>query len=164
MYTMYAESKDGWNDAHKKKEMRVPEARYLIARSADEPHDLKGFLYFQLLYEETMDDNVMAAVAYCFELQIAPAARNQGIGEFLLQLLCHIGHHWNMEKVMLTVFKANERAMRFYTQKLGFDLDEISPGKVLPPSRMREFDYEILSRSCRAPAFAEASDATTSTT
>lgn len=44
--------------------MRVPEARYLIARSADEPYDLKGFLYFQLLYEETMDDNVMAAVAY----------------------------------------------------------------------------------------------------
>ena len=44
-------------------------------------------------------------VNFSFELQIVPAARNQGIGEFLLQLLCHIGHHWNMEKVMLTVFK-----------------------------------------------------------
>ncbi|KAI8381307.1 acyl-CoA N-acyltransferase [Radiomyces spectabilis] len=145
---MYAASKDGWHDEQKKEEMRGPEARYLIARSASDPSDLKGFLLFQMTYEETMDDDKMAAVAYCYELQLVPEARNQGLGEYLMQLLVDIGHHWGMEKVMLTVFKANKSAIRFYTKKLGFDLDEISPGACLSALQARKFDYEILSKPC----------------
>lgn len=60
----YARSKDGWDDEHKKSEMFAPEARYLVARSAKEPMDLKGFLLFRMLHEETMDDDVMAQAAY----------------------------------------------------------------------------------------------------
>ncbi|KAI7854544.1 hypothetical protein BDC45DRAFT_440681 [Circinella umbellata] len=128
--------------------MRVPEMRYLIARAASDPQDLKGFLSFQILHEETMDDDIMAQAAYCFELQLIPTARSQGLGEFLMRLLERIGNYWKMDKIMLTVFKANKGGFRFYTEKLGFTLDEISPGACLSALRARRFDYEILSKLC----------------
>ncbi|KAI9312343.1 hypothetical protein BX666DRAFT_2020928 [Dichotomocladium elegans] len=128
--------------------MRAPEARYLIARSATNPADLKGFLLFQMVLEETMDDYIMAKAAYCYEIQLVPDARGHGIGEFLMNLLGEIGAYWEMDKVMLTVFKANKGAFRFYTDKLGFELDEISPGACLSALQARRFDYEILSKPC----------------
>ncbi|KAI8376884.1 hypothetical protein BD560DRAFT_326165 [Blakeslea trispora] len=128
--------------------MLDPRTRYLIARSKTDPTDLKGFLSFQLLQEETMDDDIMANTAYCFEIQLAPHARRKGLGEYLMDLLWQIGCYWKMDKVMLTVFKANQGAFRFYTEKLGFKLDEISPSACLPLYRAKKFDYELLSKPC----------------
>ncbi|CAO3652598.1 unnamed protein product [Mucor fragilis] len=145
---MYEKSKDGWNEKEKRKEMLVPQARYLIARSAIDPNDVKGFLHFQMVQEETMDDDIMANCAYCYEIQIAESARGQGLGEYMMKLLSQIGTYWKMDKVMLTVFKANEKAFRFYIKKLGFELDEISPGACLPLYKARKFDYELLSKPC----------------
>lgn len=65
----YINSNDGWSDEGKKKEMFAPEARYLIARSATDADDLKGFLLFQMVQEETMDDDVMANCAYWYNNQ-----------------------------------------------------------------------------------------------
>lgn len=102
---MYKKSKGGWNEAEKREEMLAPQARYLIARSATDPTDLKGFLLFQMVQEETMDDDVMANCAYCYEIQLMASVRNRGLGEHLMHLLDRIGSHWKMDKVMLTVFK-----------------------------------------------------------
>jgi hypothetical protein len=44
--------------------MLSPQARYLIARSATDSKDIKGFLLFQMVQEETMDDDIMANCAY----------------------------------------------------------------------------------------------------
>ncbi|KAI8340711.1 hypothetical protein BC941DRAFT_417979 [Chlamydoabsidia padenii] len=148
LYHLYIRSNDGWDETGKKEELQAPEARYLIARSTMDPTDLKGFLMFQMVQEETMDDDYMAEVAYCYELQLAEHARNQGLGEYLMDLLFQIGHYWKLEKVMLTVFKDNKGAMRFYTDKMGFKLDEISPGACLSPRKAKKFDYEILSKPC----------------
>ncbi|KAI7894250.1 uncharacterized protein EV154DRAFT_536665 [Mucor mucedo] len=128
--------------------MLAPQARYLVARSATDVNDRKGFLMFQMVQEETMDDDVMANCAYCYEIQLMASARGRGLGEFLMHLLDRVGCHWKMDKVMLTVFKSNEGAFRFYTKKLGFELDEISPGACLPRSKARLFDYELLSKPC----------------
>ena len=57
-------SNDGWDDEQKQSEMNMPETRYLIARSESDPDDLKGFLSFQMTHEETMDDDIIAQVAY----------------------------------------------------------------------------------------------------
>ena len=51
-----------------------------------------------------------------------------------------------VEKVMLTVFTQNERAVRFY-ENYGFEVDEYSP----PPKKLRdgrqvEMGYVILSK------------------
>jgi hypothetical protein len=64
LYDLYVRSNDGWDEAGKKAELYAPEARYLIARSTTDPTDLKGFLMFQMVQEETMDDDYMADVAY----------------------------------------------------------------------------------------------------
>ncbi|KAI8637440.1 hypothetical protein BD408DRAFT_353776 [Parasitella parasitica] len=129
--------------------MLAPQARYLIARSATEPFDFKGFLHFQMVQEETMDDAIMANCAYCYEIQLAQSARNQGLGEYMMNLLSQIGAYWKMDKVMLTVFKANQGAFKFYIKKLGFELDEISPGACLPLYKAKKFDYELLSKPCK---------------
>ncbi|KAI8990192.1 hypothetical protein BDB01DRAFT_841961 [Pilobolus umbonatus] len=129
--------------------MLAPEQRYLIARSRTDANDIKGFLLFQMVEEETMDDDVMANCAYCYEIQLAEESRNRGLGEYLMNLLYKIGCYWNMDKVMLTVFKANKKAFHFYMDKLGFELDEISPGACLSPYKAKQFDYELLSKPCR---------------
>ncbi|KAI8070058.1 hypothetical protein BC940DRAFT_236162 [Gongronella butleri] len=149
LHHLYVRSNLGWDAAAKRADLEAPEARYLVARNAHDPSDLKGFLMFQMVLEETMDDDLMAEAAYCYELQLAEHARNRGLGEYLMRLLFQIGDFWCMDKVMLTVFKDNHGAMRFYTKKLGFSLDEISPSACLPPRRAKRFDYEILSRPCR---------------
>lgn len=145
---MYEKSNGGWNEEEKRKEMLTPQARYLIARSVSDPKDYKGFLLFQMVQEETMDDDIMANCAYCYEIQLTESARRKGLGEFLMKLLEQIGSHWKMDKVMLTVFKSNKGAFKFYTDKLGFKLDEISPGACLPRYKARLFDYELLSKTC----------------
>ncbi|KAI9279303.1 hypothetical protein BY458DRAFT_502639 [Sporodiniella umbellata] len=128
--------------------MLAPEARYLIARSRTDVNEIKGFLLFQMVQEETMDDDIMANCAYCYEIQLACDARGQGLGEYMMSTLWKIGKHWKMDKVMLTVFKANKAAFRFYIEKLGFELDEVSPGACLPKYKAKRFDYELLSKKC----------------
>lgn len=144
MLTMYTNSNDGWDAEQKKNEMFAKEARYLIARSRQNPTELHGMLLFQMVQEETMDDDALCNVAYCYEIQLKESARGKGLGEYLMKLLEEIGKRWQMDKVMLTVFKANKGAFDFYIKKLGFELDEISPGACLPARKARLFDYEIL--------------------
>ncbi|RCI04334.1 N-alpha-acetyltransferase 40 [Rhizopus stolonifer] len=145
----YDESYTGWNELGKRHEMLEPQTRYLIARSSTDPTDKKGFLSFQMTREETLDDYKMDNTAYCYEIQIEPHAQNQGLGGYLMNLLYQIGCHWKMDKVMLTVFKANQGAFRFYTDKLGFELDPISPSTCLPLYRAKKFDYDLLSKPCQ---------------
>ncbi|CAO3641936.1 unnamed protein product [Cunninghamella blakesleeana] len=150
LYDLYVKSNDGWNETEKKKELLAPEARYLIVKSKakeEGEEDYLGYLMFQMVQEETMDeDDRMANVAYCYELQLIEKARNQGLGEYLMKLLMDIGSYWKLEKAMLTVFKSNKGAFRFYTKKMGFELDEISPGACLSARKAKQFDYEILSK------------------
>lgn len=52
----------------------------------------------------------------------------------------------SVEKVMLTCFLANQRALRFY-KKLGFQPDDISPGpRKLRGGKMFTPDYVIFSK------------------
>ncbi|KAJ2963967.1 hypothetical protein NQZ79_g1047 [Umbelopsis isabellina] len=147
MLTMYTNSNDGWDAEQKKNEMFAKEARYLIARSRQNPAELHGMLLFQMVQEETMDDDVLCNVAYCllkrsssYEIQLKESARGKGLGEYLMKLLEEIGNRWEMEKVMLTVFKD----ILLIRTPNRFELDEISPGACLPARKARLFDYEIL--------------------
>lgn len=74
--------------------------------------------------------------------------RRTGLGRQLLEYHEQVARHTpTIEKVMLTCFLSNERALAFY-RKLGFEKDEMSPeprklrfGKVFVP------DYMIMSKS-----------------
>lgn len=47
---------------------------------------------------------------------------------------------------MLTIQKANPRALEFYTAKCKYAMDEISPSKSDPYADEGEYDYEIYSK------------------
>ncbi|KAG0049892.1 hypothetical protein BGZ83_005267 [Gryganskiella cystojenkinii] len=118
-------------------------SRYLICFHKDVP---VAMVHFQFLEEETMTDRD-AEVAYCFEIQVVPEYQRKGIGAYMIGLLETIGKNAGMEKVMLTVFKANKNAIKFYIDQLNYQYDEISPCVCLTRGRASRFDYEILSKA-----------------
>ncbi|KAG0215676.1 N-alpha-acetyltransferase 40 [Mortierella sp. GBA30] len=142
MKELYLNSKDGWCREDKEDEMQDETSRYLIAFRGEIP---VGMIHFQFVEEETMTDRD-AEVAYCFEVQVVPEYQRRGIGAYLISLLETIGKLTRMEKVMLTVFKANKSAIKFYTDQLHYKYDEISPCVCLTRGRASRFDYEILSK------------------
>lgn len=163
----YAASGGGWSRTKKRKEMKLPDMKYLIVRGetrpgattatitnpveADESNpardpgtvDVLGFLSFMITYEDGKE------VIYCYEIHLAPAARGRGLGGMLMGRMEEIGRLVGMEKAMLTVFKTNEAARQFY-QKGGYVVDEYSPRpRRLRNGTVKEFDYEILSKKLK---------------
>ena len=85
-------------------------------------------------------------VVYLYELHLGEKLRGDGLGTRLMQLVEGAGRNAGMEKAMLTVYKANEGARKFYG-KLGYTVDEFSPEpKRLRSGVVKECDYEILSK------------------
>ncbi|RHZ79019.1 hypothetical protein Glove_152g38 [Diversispora epigaea] len=157
MKKFYENSNMGWNSGNKVKEMREEGARYLIARQFNKVHKDSGenqtigkpigFLMFQFTLEETMaDDDQEIEAIYCYEIQLTSETRGKGLGKFLMNTMEAIGKHWGMKKSMLTTFKANTAAFNFYRKHLKYEIDEISPSKVLKPKEAKKYDYEILSK------------------
>lgn len=164
----YAASGGGWSRPKKRKEMKLPDMKFLIVRDtgetgkksearadaapppteADEQKaardpgkaNVLGFLSFMITYEDGKE------VVYCYEIHLAPSARRHGLGGMLMGRMEEIGRLVGVEKAMLTVFKSNEAARRFY-QRGGYVVDEYSPQpRKLRNGTIKEFDYEILSK------------------
>ncbi|KAK4526641.1 hypothetical protein GAYE_SCF26G4557 [Galdieria yellowstonensis] len=129
------ESAGLWSASGKKAELRSDAARFLLVRSY--PHmNLVGFVHYRFTIEN--QENVL----YIYELHIVDGYQGLGIGKKLVQVLETIGVRTKMKKIMLTVFKRNVDAVRFYKEKLGFSLDASSP-EVFGDL---ECKYEILSK------------------
>ncbi|KAJ6015524.1 hypothetical protein N7540_010115 [Penicillium herquei] len=175
----YAASGIGWSRPKKRKEMQLPDMKYLILRAAgssavgtdaergdgpvedilkgrsgdDDDHkneiggaiernngDVLGFLSFMVTYEDGKE------VIYCYEIHLSSAVRGQGLGALLMNRMEEIGKLVGLEKAMLTVFKSNVAACRFY-EKLGYEVDECSPRpRKLRNGTIKEWDYLILSK------------------
>ena len=149
----YDGSSVGWSPLKKRKEMKLPDMRYLIARQGlsngnpepDEPSaptqgQILGFLSFMVTYEDGKE------VIYCYEIHMSPTAQGLGLGKQLMLTFEDIGRRIGLEKAMLTVFKSNTIALRFY-DRLGFAVDEYSPQpRKLRNGTVKEADYLILSK------------------
>ncbi|KAJ6017842.1 hypothetical protein N7451_001221 [Penicillium sp. IBT 35674x] len=181
----YAASGAGWSRPKKRKEMKLPDMKYLILRDcassadtrqagvgvgvgtdkADEPKvkarssgnangglegsadehannesGVLGFLSFMITYEDGKE------VVYCYEIHLAAAGRGRGLGALLMARMEEIGRSVGVEKAMLTVFRSNVVACRFY-EKVGYVVDEYSPQpRKLRNGTIKEFDYMILSK------------------
>ncbi|KAL1965892.1 hypothetical protein VTN77DRAFT_5025 [Rasamsonia byssochlamydoides] len=179
----YANSSIGWSPAKKRKEMRLPDMRYMLLRRStptataeatetatsnikedsspnnndekttseqdltqkhqQEPKQLSGFLSFMTTYEDARE------VLYCYEIHLDPSTQGQGLGAQLMSLFEEIGQRIGLEKAMLTVFRANVAARKFY-DRLGYEVDEFSPQpKRLRDGKVKEVDYLILSKKLR---------------
>lgn len=161
----------GWNDWKKRKELEDSNARFIIATyaeaSAEEnpgtdasntkdnptattssaalPTSTVGqpLAFIHMRFEMEGDDPVL----YVYEFHVERAVQGRGIGRFLMQSTELISRKAGLAKVMLTVFKANFAANGLYS-KLGYTLDESSPGTVDPAGN---HGYEILSKSLPSP-------------
>ncbi|KAK9850927.1 hypothetical protein MYU51_011597 [Penicillium brevicompactum] len=143
----YSASSSGWSRPKKRKEMKLPDMKYLIVRgtSADEPsgREVSGFLSFMVTYEDGKE------VVYCYEIHLSPRARGRGIGKMLMERMEGVGRAVGLEKSMLTVFKSNAVATRFY-ERLGYGVDEYSPGpRRLRNGTVKDPDYLILSKGLK---------------
>ncbi|EPS30643.1 hypothetical protein PDE_05595 [Penicillium oxalicum 114-2] len=162
----YSASSTGWSRSKKRREMRLPEMKYLILRrrpelpgssslqpsreSSNEVQVVKegtrdkrrilGFLSCMVTYEDGKK------VMYCYEIHLAAEARGRGLGALLMQRMEEIGRRIGLEKSMLTVFRSNTTARKFY-EKGGYEVDEYSPEpRRLRNGTVKESDYLILSK------------------
>jgi ribosomal protein S18 acetylase RimI-like enzyme len=176
----YIASSVGWSRPKKRKEMKLPDMKYLILR--DMPNEssgssrqfpggkqsdvannnalsspkegdesvppagtgsVLGFLSFMVTYEDGKE------VVYCYEIHLSPTARGRGVGKLLMGRMEGIGRAVGLEKSMLTVFKSNEPARRFY-ERLGYEVDEYSPRpRKLRNGTIKDVDYLILSKKLK---------------
>ncbi|GAA5848433.1 hypothetical protein JCM5353_000241 [Sporobolomyces roseus] len=152
MKTFYEQSSDGWDPAEKRKELFHSESRFVVLRSSslDTNNDkaptapkLLGYSIFRFDTEETAseDEDELCDVVYCYELQVEAGCKGMGVGRSVMDTLNRIGKEMKMDKTMLTVFKANASAVKFY-RKIGFTLDEMDPSHF----DGEEVDYEIMSK------------------
>ena len=99
-----------------------------------------AFVHFR--FEPNDDEKPTEEVLYVYEIQVSDRAQRSGLGKRLMNIMELVALKNGMQKVMLTVFKMNGGAMKFYREKMKYAIDESSPsnfdGEVA--------DYEILSK------------------
>ncbi|KAJ8605540.1 hypothetical protein CTAYLR_000100 [Chrysophaeum taylorii] len=117
MRAMYEASPWGWDGPAKREE--VSRAHRIVATRDGV---LAGFALFR--FEPDDEEDPERAVLYVRELQISPRFRRTGVGTELMRRLHRLAK--GLDAVMLTVFKANTSALRFYTA-LGYDIDQDDP-------------------------------------
>ncbi|CAF9931539.1 MAG: hypothetical protein ALECFALPRED_005031 [Alectoria fallacina] len=144
----YKASPDGWHPVKKRKEMRLRDMRYILLGRASlrQPEGgpclpVDGFLSFMLTWEDGIE------VIYCYEIHLDEHVRGRGMGKRLMGCLEEVGRKAEVKKAMLTVFKKNKAAVKFY-ERLGYGEDEFSPRpKKLRNGVVKELDYLIMSKS-----------------
>jgi ribosomal protein S18 acetylase RimI-like enzyme len=139
MGEQYRKSSWGLDMKAKEDELRHEKARYLLLTPDDESDELAGFMHFRYDYDD--EESPAYGVIYVFEIQIDESYQRRGLGKKVMDLVEALTLQSELEKVMLTVFKANESAMKFYLG-LDYSIDESSPSKWNNPA-----DYEILSKA-----------------
>jgi N-alpha-acetyltransferase 40 len=125
----------GWDKESKSKELFDPAAYFLILQTA--AGELIAFSMFKFTWDD--EEEPEFPVLYCYELHVATKFQGCGIGAKLMSIELEIAKRRGLWKTMLTCFKINTNAMRFY-EKIGFGLDVNTPS-----AHGFTADYEILS-------------------
>ena len=135
----YANSEMKWSEAKKKVEMRLPDLKYFILTGLDGLVAV-GFISFMVTYEDGYE------VLYIYEIHLDPEYQGKGLGKGLMLIAERTARNIGLEKVMLTVFRSNTRAIGFY-ERLGYSVDKYSPQpKILRNGTLKERSYVILSK------------------
>ena len=138
MRAHYEASDWGWDEREKRGDLASADARFLVAEDA--AGAVAGFVHFR--FEPDDDDEPRRAALYVREIQVAAARRGNGLGRRLMSLLHLLAAKLDLDAVMLTVFKANAAAQRFYVEKLKYAVDGDDPAN----HGVDDACYVILSR------------------
>lgn len=134
----YQKSEMKWSTSKKWKEMKLPDMKYIIIRSPEKT--VAGFVSFMVTYEDGYE------VVYIYEIHLVPAWQGKSMGRNLMTVVEKFAQNVRVSKVMLTVFKSNDRAVDWYS-KLGYREDPFSPGpRVLRNGTVKQPSYIILSK------------------
>jgi len=138
MKALYEESDWGWKESTKRDEMFDDRAWYLMARSvaSEDAGKLLGFSHFR--FDMDYDDEVL----YVYEIQLEDSVKRKGLGKFMMQVLEIMAFKADMRKIMLTCFKHNPAAQKFFKGALKYEIDETCPGDDV----YEQHDYEIVSK------------------
>ena len=123
MRAHYEASDWGWDAKEKRGDLAAADARVLVAEDASGA--VAGFVHFR--FEPDDDDE---------------PRRGNGLGRRLMSLLHVVASTLDLDAVMLTVFKANAAAQRFYVEKLKYAVDGDDPAN----HGVDDACYVILSR------------------
>lgn len=145
----YEASTWGWDREMKRRELSQDKMQYLLLLERDleeaEENSLAGTLFaFAALVPDSDEADAKGRtrpITYLYELQVRESLRGLGLGSMLLGQVEAMARSEpsGPELIMLTCFTANEGAVRFYRDRHGFIIDEISP----EPDRS---DYLILGK------------------
>jgi len=113
----------GWDATEKRRELNNGAARFVLARDAETRAPV-AFVHFRF---EKEDEDVDAPVGYVYELQCEPTHQRRALGETLVTIVETVSKRLGMDAVVLTVLKANVGAYKFYTEKMGYEVDALSP-------------------------------------
>ena len=134
MRKLYEDSKCGWNDKNKRKEMLDDKSWYLLATTSD--GTIAGYSHFK--YDMYFNDEVVNV----HEIQIVSTYQRKGLGRFMMQVLEMLAFKADMRKIMLTVLKHNPDAEIFFKKTMKYEIDETCP----VDNEFEQYDYEILSK------------------
>lgn len=128
-----------WQPDNKAKEMRSEDLRYILVKDA--AGSVHGFTSLMPTFEAGQP------VVYCYEIHLKPELRGTGMAALLIGFLSCVAQSLPpINKVMLTCFLSNEKALCFY-RKAGFVTDETSPGeRKLRFGKTFVPDYVIMSK------------------
>ena len=138
LQSMYEKSSFGWDEEFKRAEMHEAPTRYLLLHDKAE---LIAFLSFQI------EDDDNQAISYLYELHVRPSYQGAGFGSSLLAIFEDLSRHLKLTKTMMTVFRANEGAVKLYMDKFKYQVDPSSPKPRRIRTALHNADYMILSRS-----------------
>jgi N-alpha-acetyltransferase 40 len=144
MSTLYQHSSWGLDMKEKEEEFKHGQARFLLVfdDTTTGTMILAAFVHFRFEYDN--EDHPTCGVLYVYELQVAKQYQHRGMGKHLMGMVQDIGRQQYptvLSKIVLTVFKTNVNAMKFYKHTLGFVVDETDPSQF---GSLQE-EYEILS-------------------
>lgn len=160
----YKRSEIKWSRTTKKKEMQLPDMRYIILLDrtedlSDKPEFMRssnraqplsnkplakmaGFVSFMVTYEDNHE------VMYIYEIHFQKPYQGKGLGRILMDTVEEAAMKIGLEKIMLTVFRENVRASSWYQESLGYGVDDYSPQpRVFRDGTVKESGYLILSKA-----------------
>lgn len=147
MRVMYENSNWGWDEEDKLSEWKHQKTRIIIVTernsktdtslwSNEVPQDDQEIVAFMCIRFE-IGANKNECSLYVYELHVDSRYQRRGLGEELMRIAKCLALDFKMDKVMLTVFRSNQQALKFYS-KLKYSTDKSSP-------KPNEADYVILS-------------------
>lgn len=130
--------------------MRDPDLRYLLVRENGRDGGPSGPVRAFASLMPTAEEG--QPVVYCYEIHLAPDLRGTGLARLLMGCLETAARNVDgMEKLMLTVFTCNARALAFYRQ-CGLETDDMSPRRrKLRGGVVKDPDYAIMSKRVNQP-------------